>query len=164
MEVQQGAAVAGGAFREDCRTLAGGQQRGDLGVDDLGVATAATAQENGIGVGRQPADQRPAAYFRLGHESDRPGGVDGVDVEPRDMIGHHQTARWNAGAAEFQAHAEDAQQLLRPALLEGQAQRLAGPWINHGHRGRPPQEVQHQAAEAEAASQAVGLAAGQGGW
>ena len=151
VEVQQAAAVGGGAFREEGHHVAPAQDGADFLVDDPGMAAAAAAQENGVGARREPADDGPLPHFGLGDEGGRLGGVDQIDVQPGDMIGHQQAARGQTLQLGLQVHAEDVEQLLRPGLLQAQAPFRADQGIPQGHHQDAVHQVQHQAGQAEPA-------------
>jgi hypothetical protein len=104
-------AIGRRAFGKDRYILAGVKQRIDLGVDDFRVLPATASQEDRIGPCRQPADQRPVAYLRLGDEGHRTRGIDGEDIEPRNVIGDDQAAGLDAGQGRVEFDAEDVEQV-----------------------------------------------------
>lgn len=154
VEVQQMRTFRRGAFRKNRHVLAGIEQPVDFRIDDSGVTAAAAPQENRIGMRCEPADQRPVAYFGFGDEGHRAGRVERVDVEPGNMVGDHQAARFGAGQLCVEANGQDVEQLARPALLELEPSAVANERVNAGDRGGAPQEVQAQSRAAQCPNQA----------
>jgi len=157
MEMQQTAAIGGRPLGKHGNVLPLAQHIGDLLIDDFGVAAAAPAQENRVVLGRQPADQRPVPDFLLRNESGRQGGVDHVDIDPRDMVGDQQSARHRMGQIGLDLDAERVEQGGRPALLEPQPATIATERKNNQRYQRPGQHQQGDAKNPEGASRKVGV-------
>lgn len=151
VEAEQVRAVGGRTLGEDGDILAGAEQRIDLGIDDLGVAAAAAAQEDRVGLRREPADERPGADLGLGDESHGPRRVEDEDVDPGDVVGDDQAARLDAAERCVEADVELLEQAPRPALLEAQALAVGGERKDATDIGRAPQQVQGEAQYAQEA-------------
>ena len=54
------------------------------------LAGSGSSQKQRPDLGGQPADHRPAANFGFHDEADRPTGVDGEEIQPRDLVGDKQ--------------------------------------------------------------------------
>jgi len=157
MKMQQAAPVRRRAFREDGDMPAASEQGRDLVIDDAGMPATATAQENGVVLRRQPADQRPVAHFRLGHESRGQRRVDHVDVYPRDVIGDHQRAGRDMRQVGLDLDAEAVEQGNRPARLQAQTRRLGTQGKNREADQYAGNDQQRQAKDPETADRKVGL-------
>ena len=116
MEVQYMAAVGGGAFRENRDVAAGVEQCGDFRIDDFRMATAASAQEHGFVLRREPSDDRPGADFRLRDEGRWAQGVDDENVEPGNVVGDEHAAGLDGCAGGVHFDTEQRKQLRGPAL------------------------------------------------
>jgi len=160
MEMQQTAAVAGRPFGKDRDMLALGQHVGNLLIDDPGVAAAAPAQEDRVVFGGQPADQRPVPNFLLRDEGGRQGGVDHVDVDPRDVVGDQQRARHRMGQIGLDLDPKRIEQRGRPCLLEPQAGTVGAERKNGQRNQRPGQYQQEDAKNPEGANQKMGVVQG----
>jgi hypothetical protein len=66
------------------------EQGCDFLIDDFCVTAATAAQKNRIVLRRQPANQRPVPDLSLGYEGRRQGGIDDVDIDPRNVVGDDQ--------------------------------------------------------------------------
>ena len=149
MEAEQGRAVGRRAFRKQGDILAGVEQGVDLGIDDLRVAAAAPPQENRVGFRRKPANQRPVAYLRFRDEGHGACRVKYKDVEPRDVVGDNEAARFDAAQRRIKLDSEDVEHLARPALLQPQAPAVPNEGKYGGNRQRPPQKVKSETGAAE---------------
>jgi len=107
MEPAQAKAIGSGALREQYDALAGAQR---LGNPSVGILLALAARdEQGARAGGKPANQGPAAHFRLGQKADAfQLAAEYRNVEP----GYVVTRIKRAGYGLAMAHQFDAQ---RPA-------------------------------------------------
>ena len=76
-----------------------------------GVSSALPHQVQCAGVSDQAPDQRPVRHLGLGHKARRHDRIDGHDVQPGDMVGHHQLGPRPGLPLHAQMQTEDAQQL-----------------------------------------------------
>ena len=118
------------------------------------MAAAATAQEHGVAADGEPAEDRPVPHFGLGYEGGRNGGIDHEDVQPRDVIGHQQTARRRHVAGQFKTDSQNGKDVPRPVLLESEAAGRAGPGQEQGRGEQAARQMQCQAGVASGAEQA----------
>ena len=162
VEVQDMAAIGRRALGKHRDVATGAKQRRDLCVDDLRVATAAAAQEDGFALRCQPADDRPGADFMLGDEGRGRKRVDDEDIDPRHVVGHQHAARCDVAAAGLKRHAEDVQQLPRPALTQAQTCGVAAERIDQCDREHAAGQMQSHAQTAPATQQR--WAGGVAGW
>jgi len=89
-EGQDGGAVGTRAFGKDNHQHAVGQRGFDFAVHLADVGAALALNKNRPGNRREPAEQRPAAHVRLGHEHRRRRRGDGENVEVTQVIADEQ--------------------------------------------------------------------------
>ena len=97
-----------------------------------GCALAATDVEGAQGAG-QPAGDGPVAHFRLRDEPRRLGGQKDENIQPRDVVGHGDTAALCGAAVTGQLDAENAQQPDGPPLAQPGGVET-GRWIEFDRR------------------------------
>src|SRR5574337_1815255 len=107
MEMQDVTAVGRGAFRKDRHVAPCVEYPGDFRIDDPGMTPAAAAQEHRFISCREPADEGPVTDFGLGDEGGWGDGVDGEDVDPRDVVGYQHAAGGDGLAPDFEADAQE---------------------------------------------------------
>lgn len=147
MEGQHVLAETGGAFRKHADATACAQFVDQALAGSLGRRTRSPFEEERAGPFGQPADHRPATYFILGEKSRGCGGVDGEDVDPRDVVGHQQAlGRWRT--EELNADGQCVEQLPRPARNQERPHLSRQPRQGRG-RGQSPEQMQRTPAQAD---------------
>ena len=127
---------ARGPFREQRHALALLQHIDQSLEHVTQFAPVAARDEHGAGAGGQATHHGPGADLGLGHEPAGTERVDDKDVEPRDVVGHHQRVReWGHVAIAGNAHAAQAQQPAGPAARDLRAYLGRGEW-KHQRAGR----------------------------
>jgi hypothetical protein len=112
------------------------------------VAPAAARDEHGAGLRRQPAERRPGADLGLGDEAARLQRIDDEDIEPGDVVGHHQRML-ERRALLFHADAADGEQAARPAADARPPPRGAGPREHQRAGGQSHDQVEEDAEQAD---------------
>lgn len=157
MEMQQMRTIRRRTLGKDRNIASSFEQIGNFLVDDAGVAATAAAQENGIVLRRQPADQRPVPYLFLGNEGGRQGRIDHVNVDPGDMVGDEQGTGLRMPEVSLDFDPEAGEQGNRPTGLEAFPHRIGTPRENAQNDQSPAEDQQGQAKNPEGANQGVGL-------
>jgi len=150
-------AVGGRTLGKDCDVAPFRKDSGNFLVDDPGVPPATTAQKDRIVACRQPADQGPMPDLFLGNECGWQGGIDDVDVDPGNMVGHQQRTGPGMGQIRFEDHAEGTEQSTRPSRFQGKTTRYAAPWKYEQDDQRPAQHKQGEARQPEGTNQKIGI-------
>ena len=117
MKGQQIAAIAGGAFRKNGHHVAVSHGIGHVFDHAQRVFAAGAFNVQRARTRGQHADQRPVAHIRLGDKTAVPRCVDDQNVEPRNVVGHHE--RWPTDhrlAQHFEVNAPQRQKLQGPGL------------------------------------------------
>ena len=141
MKMEQSTPVGCRSFRKNGNVLALPQQFGNLRIDDPGVPTTASAQENRIVLGRKPADDWPVTNLHLRHEGRRQGRIDDENIDPRNVVGNQQGAGYSVGQIGFEFDTQCVKQGGGPCLLEQQAPPITTN-AEHGQRDDGPAENQ----------------------
>ena len=145
--MQQATAIARRSFRKDRNMLALAENVGNLFIDDPGVPTTASAQENRIVLGRKPADDWPVTNLLLRHEGRWQGRIDDENIDPRNVVGNQQGAGYSVGQIGLEFDAQSVKQGCRPCLLEQQAPPIAAN-TEQGQRDDGPTENQQSQSQA----------------
>ena len=117
MEGQHALPVGRGAFGKHRHAIALRQCLRHLVHHAQRVALAGPLDEQRAHAAHQPAHHGPPKHVSLGDESRlRAAGMQRRDVQPRNVVGHHQRGTRPWVALHHQAHAQRAQHAGRPAL------------------------------------------------
>ncbi len=122
VEGAQAFAVGGGPFREDQQVASAVQLFGQALVDQPAVARAA-ADEQGAGLFRQPAGQRPGTHLGLGQEGQRRQGAEQRDIGPGHMVGYPQHGLPGRFAADPDLEGQGRAEARQPPAGQALAQR-----------------------------------------
>jgi hypothetical protein len=113
------------------------------------VALAGALDVERARTGHQRADDGPVLDVGLGDETClRQHRVHGGDVQPGDVVGHHEMTCRQRDARHLQFDAEDAQRLARPPLDALVALRWRHAAERRAHDPQAVQHVRRQAREA----------------
>lgn len=157
VEVQQTPPIGRRAFGENGHVTPLVKQSGNLLIDDLGVPAAATPQKNGIVLRSQPTDQRPVPNLRLGDEGGRQGGIDHINVDPRNVVGHDQCARNRMRQISLDLDAERIKQRASPTCFQSQPSSIAADRKNQPRDDHTAENQQDQAKNPEGAKRKIGF-------
>ncbi len=157
MEMQQTPPIRRRTLRKDRDMAPLVEQGGNFLIDDFCVAAAATAQEDRIVLRRQPADQRPVPDLRLGDEGRRQGGIDNVDVDPRDVIGDDQRTGNRVGQIGLDLDPEGIEQRAGPTRLQAQPGSCTADRKNQQGDDDAAENQQNQAENPEGAKRRIGF-------
>lgn len=155
--MQKTAPIRGRSLRENSGMAPPAQQLGDFLIDYAGMPTAAAAQENGLVLRGQPADDRPAPDLFLGNEGHRHGRIDDQDVDPRNVIGDHQRARRQVGQIGLDLDTQRPQQGRRPAPPQTQARQVRAEGKKQQGGQRTTQNQRRQKRYPPGADQEIGF-------
>lgn len=157
VEMQQATPIRRRALGEDGDMAPLVEQAGDFLIDDPGVAATAAAQKDRIVLRRQPADQRPVPDLRLGHEGRRQGGIDHVDVDPRDVIGDDQRTGNGVRQVGLDFDPKRIEQRAGPARFQAQPGGAAAERKNQQGDDDAAEDQQDQAKNPEGAKRKIGF-------
>ena len=148
-EGQQVAAVAGGGLGKGGHGLAPTERLGERADGARGRAEAAATDEDGAEALGDGADHRPGADLRLGDEARRVHRVDGVGIEPGDVVGDEQRRLGGRGTVQADVDREPAQQPPRPAPHQAGARRRSQARRQRVSAGPHVEQVSEQAEQAQ---------------
>jgi len=155
--MQQMGAIGGRSLGKDCDVFSLAEDFSDFLIDDPGVAAATATQEYRVVLRGEPADQRPMPHLFLGNEGRRQDRVDDVDVDPGNVVGDDQGARYGMRQIGLDLDAQRIEQRDRPTRFQPPPRRLATDRENAEDDQGPAGDQQGQTKQPEGANQEGGL-------